>query len=220
MSTRRIPASSVTTDEEFEPIDPGELKRLADARTIGEPLTFGQPAIERRLHLDPDLRAHVDRLVDEAHAAGFAEGHAAGVDETNARLDRLAQAITLTITDVEERMEQARQSTAGGVVELATAIAEVVLGRTPHDDGAALLRRVEEAMDLLDERPLVLSVSPDDLAVAEQAAAAIDDLTVEADASLQPGEARLRGGWSHADLTRAAAWESIRRHLDDADQSD
>ena len=220
MSTRRIPASSVSTDEEFEPIDPGELKRLADARTIGEPLTFGQPAIERRLRLDPDLTAYVDRLVRESQEAGYAEGHAAGVAEANERLDRLAQAITLTIPDVEERMEQARQSTTGGVVELATAVAEVVLGRTPHDDGAAVLRRVEEAMDLLDERPLVLSVSPDDLDVAEQAADDLDDLSVEADASLQPGEARLRGGWSHADLTRAAAWESIQRHLDDIDQAD
>ena len=215
MSTRRIPGWSVTTDEEFVPVDPGELRRLDDARTIGEPVTFGQPAIERRLDLDPELRHHVDRMVAEAHAAGLAEGHAAGVAETVERLDRLSQAVTLTVTDVEERMEETRQTTVGGVIELATSIAEAVLGRTPHDDGAALLRRVEEALDLLDERPLTLSVSPIDLDVAEQAASSIEDLAVESDPGLQAGEARLRGGWSHADLTRAAAWDAVRRHLDD-----
>ncbi|MEO1062699.1 MAG: FliH/SctL family protein [Actinomycetota bacterium] len=220
MSTRRIPSWSVTTDEEFEPIDPGDLRRLADARTIGEPMTFGQPALERRLDLDPELRAYVTQRIAEAHAAGVAEGHMAGVIESTDRVDQLAQAVTLTITDVEERMEQARQATTGGIIDLSVSIAEVVLGRTPHDDGATMLRRAEEALDLLDERPLTLTVSPIDVELVEAAAAGLEDVVIATDASLQPGEAQLRGGWSHADLTRAAAWEAIRRHLDDTEASE
>jgi flagellar biosynthesis/type III secretory pathway protein FliH len=119
------------------------------------------------------------------------------------------------VTDVEERMEEARQATVGGLLDLSTAIAEAVIGRTPHDDGASLVRRVEEAMDLLDERPLTLAVSATDEEVVRRAAEGIDDLTVEVDPGLSPGEGRIRGGWSFADLTHAAAWEAIRRHLDD-----
>ncbi|MEM9609614.1 MAG: FliH/SctL family protein [Actinomycetota bacterium] len=219
MSTRRIPAASVDANDPTELVDDGRDRRLGNSTIAGEPVPFAHPPVERRLSSDPELRGLVDRLVAEAYDAGRADGLATGREEGASSIDRLAQAITLTVTDVEERMEEARQATVGGLLDLAIAIAEAVIGRTPHDDGAALVRRVEEAMDVLDERPLTLAVSASDEEAVRGAAEGIEDLAVEVDPSLSPGEGTLRGGWSFADLTHAAAWDAIRRHLDDAEDS-
>lgn len=218
MNARRIPAASVDVGDSPEGVDDGRDRLLGNSTLADEPVPFAHPPVEQRLLSDPELSALVDRLVSEAYNTGRTEGLTAGRQGCAADTDRLAQAITLTVTDVEERMEEARQATVGGLLDLAVAIAEAVIGRTPHDDGAALVRRVEEAMDLLDERPLTLSVSATDESSVRAAASGLDDLTVEVDRSLSPGEGRLRGGWSFADLTHAAAWEAIRRHLADSDQ--
>lgn len=213
MASRRIPAASVDAGHDDDLAHAGEARRLTTTVLGGSGLPVSHPPVAQRLASDSELARHVEQLVAEAFEAGRAEGRREGADEQAARLEHLAQAVTLTVTDVEERIEEARQAAVGGMLDLAVAIAEVVIGRTPHDDGAAVLRRVEEALEHLDERPLTLMVSPVDETAARTAADAIEDLAVEVDGSLAPGEARLRGGWSSADLTHGAAWEAVRRQL-------
>lgn len=200
----RIPSPAIAFDDTAEESIPDDLPAVRP---------FGQPSVDERLRLDPELHAHVDRIVAQARADGEREGREAGRAEAEQRIDSLSRSVALSVSEIEDRLEHTRQANIGGLIDLAKAIAKQVIGRTPHDAGAALLARLEEVADLLDERPLTIRVSPTDADVIRAAKKGHPDLAVDVDASLQPGEAVVTGGWSHADLTHAAAWEALERHL-------
>ncbi len=218
---RRIPSAAVsgsTGSGAPTPATRGPLIAAAaapppDGTTIG--VAVGQPPVQRRLDLDPELAAHVTKLVAQAHTAGHLAGRAEGERAAMERADQLARSVALAVGEIEHVLERDRQAATGGIVELAVAIAETVIGRTPHDGGAAVVARIADALDHLDERPLTVRVAEDDLSAVRAAAEGLDDVVVQADASLSPGEARVSGAWSHADLTRAAAWAAIQRMLDE-----
>ena len=129
----------------------------------------------------------------------------------------LGRAITLACAEMVESLDSARRANVGGMVELARCMAELVMGRTPHDGGAAVLNRLREALERLDERELTISVNPEDVAMVSQGLSTELGLTISGDPSLAPGEARIRGGWSHADLTHAAAWAAVQNAVDGLD---
>lgn len=194
------------------------MTRRITAAMLGEQArTIGQPPTERVLDLDPQLRAYLEAERQKAYASGYETGRSEGTAETLNRSDALARAITLACAETVEHLESARRANIGGMVDLARAMAEVVLGRTPHDGGAAVLARTREVLERLDERELAISVHPDDLQLVASGLSDHLGATVNPDPSLQPGEARVRGGWSHADLTRAAAWDAVQAAIDDVD---
>lgn len=178
----------------------------APARALGIPA----PALDAR------TRELLEAAAADAYERGVADGRAAGAASARAEAQRAAAAVVaaLEATAAEARALQA--AVADGDVRLASAIAEAVLGRTPHDGGAALLERVHEALSLLDDRPLVVRANPADVDLLADGLRAVGGLSVEPDAALAPGEARVVGQWGSAQLTRAAAWERLREVLDDA----
>ncbi len=188
--------------------------RLAAAVVGEEARTFGQPSVERTAELDPRVRQVIDAERRRAHDAGYAAGVAEATAHLDERIGTLARAVTLACGELLEQLDSTRQATVGGVVALAEDIARVVIGRTPHDGGAAALDRVEAALERIDDRPVRVLVHPDDHDLMATALAGRPELSVSDDPSLLPGEVRLRGGWSQADLTRAAAWEAVRTALE------
>jgi flagellar biosynthesis/type III secretory pathway protein FliH len=110
-------------------------------------------------------------------------------------------------------MAAARQDRAAEVIQVALSIAEQVLEREPHDGGMVLLERLREALERLDDAPLRVWVSPGDLDVVQAAVDTARGVTIEADEALQPGEARVRGPWSRAELGYGVAFDLIREAL-------
>lgn len=163
----------------------------------------GAPPEELRALLEAERREAFER----GRAAGLEEGRAAARAESADLLEGVRRALEEGLGVLHRwRVEE-----AGRVVDLALRIARHVLGREPVE-AAAVVERVRAALEAIDDAPLELSVHPDHV---ETLRAALDPnvAAVRGDASLSPGEARLRGPWSSVDLTFDAACEAVREAL-------
>jgi flagellar biosynthesis/type III secretory pathway protein FliH len=158
---------------------------------------------------EPALDPVVARMVEEAAAGGYRRGVEAGHAEAAAASARTTAAVRAEVDRVVAELRATQLRETGELTRLACAIAEAVLGREPHDGGMTLLARVRDALHDLDDSPLELACHPDDVGFLEGGLADVAGLTLRADPGLAPGEARVTGPWSQAELTRAAAWEAI-----------
>lgn len=162
---------------------------------------------------DPVVRDLVEQAAAEAHARGHAEGLREGRAATAEHTHQVAHAVSAAIEAAGRSVTADRDACAGEAVQLALTIAQAVLRREPHDGGAAVVDTVRGVLaQLVDPAPAVL-VHPDDHDLVVGALADLP-VTVQPDPSLQPGDARVRGGWAEVDLTRAAAWSAIMEALD------
>lgn len=190
---------------------------LADHGTpIGAPRSIGSSSPADLLDLDPALAAYVAELVETAARDGHRSGLELGRAEANARLGALEQAMTRTVDAVRTLTSGHRDEFTDDVVELAESIATVVIDRTPHDGGRQLLERLRAELDDHRDVPVEIAVHPDDLAIVA-AAVASDQVTVEMDPTLQPGDMVVSTEWSSVERTRTAAWELVRSAIS-ADQ--
>lgn len=165
---------------------------------------------------DPTLDTFTRQRVEEAAEAAYEQGRREGAADARAEAAAAAQRITAALAQARDsalaELAALRAEQAHAHVGLATAIAETVLGREPHDGGQALLARVRDALANLDDAPLTVRVHPDD--VAAVAGGVLDErVSVQADPSLAPGEGRISGSWAQADLTLQAAWRAVREVL-------
>lgn len=163
---------------------------------------------------DPVVRDLVERATADAYRRGHADGHREGMSAAADHADQLARSVSAALDAASQTVTVDRAACASEAVELALAIAETVLRREPHDGGAAVAATVRDVLaQLVDPAPTVL-VHADD---QDLVAAALADLpvVVQGDPSLQPGDARVRGGWADVDLSRTAAWSAVREALDD-----
>jgi len=163
--------------------------------------------------IDPVVRASVDEATAVAYERGFADGMNAGRREAYAEADELANVIRTASLDAAVRLAEARAARSFEVIELALTITEQILGREPHDGGLVLLDRLRSALENLDDEPLRIFCHPEDAPVIERGIVGARNVRVEPDDLLQPGEARVQGPWSQADLTFAGALEAIREVL-------
>lgn len=160
--------------------------------------------------IDPVVRAHVEQATADAYEIGFREGMAAGRREAYTQADAIAEVIRDAARDAAARLAEARAARGAEVVELALAIAEQVIGHEPHDGGLVLIDRLQAALESLDDEPLRIMVHPEDAAAVERGVAGARHVRVEHDATLAPGEARVEGPWSRAELTFAGAMDVVR----------
>lgn len=159
--------------------------------------------------LDPFTRAQAEAAASAAYERGLADGAAAAA----AAGERVAAAVAAAAERVVAELRAGRAAQAAADVDLAAALAEALLGREPDDGGKALLRRVREALAAVDDAPLRVWVHPsDEPFVAATVGGA--EVSVHADPGLAPGEARVSGPWAEVDLTRAAAWQTLRAVLE------
>lgn len=193
------------------------------SRLLSGPPVGGQP---RALRVpDPADDPFTQRRVDEASAAayerGLAEGRRQAVEQARAAAEegagRAVAAVRQAAAEVLAEMRALRADEAVADTELACRLAEVVLGREPHDGGKALLERCRSALAALDDAPLTVRVNQSDAAVLRDGLDADGQVEVVEDARLEPGEASVRGPWARADLTRDAAWRLVRDALEAGD---
>lgn len=171
---------------------------VAHPRRVEVPAPGALPA-ELAALLEAERRDAFER----GRAAGFEEGRTAAAEAATRLLAELR-------TGLEEGIETLRRwrvEEAGRVVDLALRIVRHVLGREPVE-ASTVLARVRQALEAIDDAPLELAVHPDH-APALREALDPTTVTVRGDASLAPGEARLRGPWSSADLTYDAACAAV-----------
>jgi flagellar biosynthesis/type III secretory pathway protein FliH len=155
---------------------------------------------------DPKLAA----LLHDAAAQGYERGRQAGFREgREAAASKVPGAIGAAFEDGLRALARWQQANASDVVDLALAIARRVLEREPSEEAGLLADRIRTALAALDDSPLVISVHPGDLEATAAAMAGSDGVSVSPDAGLRPGEARITGPWSHADLTREAALAAV-----------
>ena len=64
-------------------------------------------------------------------------------------------------------------------------------------------------LEALDDPQLVVAVNSRDLKLLVDRLAGRPGVSVIEDATLEPGEARLRGPWALSELTRDALWSSV-----------
>lgn len=173
-------------------------------------------SVPREQH-DPVVRDLLDRATAEAYERGLREGHergaAAGAARSIERLDELRGAIVAAVEGAARAVRASCDDTVEAAFELATAMAAGILDHEPHDGGTAVAARIRETLGLLEDPTPVVQVSVADRDLVTAALVDLRAVTVTVDPGLAPGEARIRGGWADADLTREAAFSSIRRAL-------
>lgn len=185
------------------------LRRLVLPTLEAQPQVLGAPDG----HLDEATQALLQEAAQEAYERGCRDGAAVATEA--------AQAATVHVTEILQRLDGELRRTAAQVdVALAGQIAAAVLDREPADDTAALLRKVEAALAALDDDPLTVHVNAGDVAPLAEALAAMGsahgaEIGVVADPSLAPGDARIAGRWSRADLTRRGAWDAVSTLLEE-----
>ena len=159
---------------------------------------------------DPELAA----LLHDATAQGYERGRLTGFREgRDAAASKVPAAIGAAFEDGVQALARWQQASASDVVDLALEIARRVLEREPSEEAGLLADRIRTALAALDDSPLVISVHPGDLEATAAAVAERDGVSVSPDAGLRPGEARITGPWSHADLTREAALAAVAEAL-------
>lgn len=189
-------------------------RRLAGAAVEGSARSLSIP--------DPALDAFTRQRVEAAEAVAYQEGlvdgrRAATQEAAAAASAASAQAAAAVSTAVDQavgELRALRDAEALADVTLARELAEIVLGREPHDDAQALLARCRVALGQLDDRPLELRCHPDDAATLRDGMVSADDLTVVDDPGLATGEATIAGRWACVELTRDAAWSLIAEAID------
>ena len=162
---------------------------------------------------DREREARHPAEVDAAYESGLAEGRRAAeadglaaMPKVGAALDRATAELALAITD----------RTAGDAETLlgyATEIARWILGRELQADPAAVIGRIQGALDGLNPNGrLVVRVAPATADIVRRWAEG-RDADVVADPALAPGEARIAAGDAAADLTWAQAFHRVREAL-------
>jgi flagellar assembly protein FliH len=164
--------------------------------------------------LDPATSVVLDEAVERARAEAFEEGRAAGRAENSADLGRAATAVTGAVDALRAELATTRTEATRASLELARRIAVAVVDGTPPPEATEVLARVRDAIALLDDAPMRVQLSPGD---ADRLEGARLDGGVEliADPTLRPGEARIAGPCSGADLTRSALLDAAIELLGD-----
>lgn len=171
---------------------------LHDHPTVERVHTLRGPAAV----LDPTtaqvLETAIAEATDHAYREGEAAGRAAAIDAADRAGAAVAGALDALHTEVRAQVGTATQINLAFAGEVAAAVLE----RTPPDEALAVLDRVHRAVEALDELPLRVRLHPDDHAIL--AGNTPDALELIADASVAPGDARVVGATSGAELTRQA----------------
>lgn len=159
------------------------------------------------------IDAYMSELLEQARAEGFEAGRREGFEAGRADMAGAAARVEAAVGGAVADLVGMRAAAVTEAIESGVAIAEFVLGRTPHDDGAALAARVSEVLRLLDDEELTVVIHPQDWDAVSSAVRLPNGVTMERDPSLRPGEARISGRWACAELTQEAALEVAREAL-------
>lgn len=165
------------------------------------------------------VEAEQAALREQARAEGFAEGHAAGSEETRQALRALAneQAQEATtkldglLRDMRQQLQAAQARMAETVLEMACELARQVVRQELSTDTHRLTPVVEEAVAALisDTLPVTVKVHPSDFERLEPGWTHAPDPKGPrflADSSITPGGCRVESAASVVDATLETRW--------------
>lgn len=181
-----------------------------------EPASTAEP---RLVAFGPDqgLPEAVQALVAAAAREAFDRGRREGIEAGTAGAARQAAALAGPVAEAIEggieHLRSLRDAEHAELLELAAAIARAVTGGELNAGGPQLLQDVAAALDALDDAPLVVVVHPRDLQLLVGGLTGRPGISVVEDATLEPGEALVRGPWAVAELTRDARWSAVAESL-------
>ncbi|HEX9317287.1 MAG TPA: FliH/SctL family protein [Actinomycetota bacterium] len=182
------------------------------SRVMREPAFGASPRLVA-FGAERGLPAAVQALVAAAAAEGHDRGRREGVEEGAAAAARQAAALAGPVAEAIdggiEQLRRLRVDERAELLELAAAIARAVTGGERSAGGNRLLADVAAALEALDDAQLVITVNSRDLKLLVDGLAGRPDVSVIEDATLEPGEARVRGPWAVAELTRDARWSAV-----------
>ncbi len=158
--------------------------------------------------LDEATRELLARAEADAYARGRADGAQDAADAARTAAAQAGAALDAALVATRQQVQETALARTQDVVDVGRRLAEVVLGHELQAGGAALVERVLAAVDVLDHGPFEVQVAPvdhDQLAGCRLPG----DTSLVADPTLQPGEARITGPWSQADLTLDAILDTL-----------
>ena len=159
--------------------------------------------------VDGEMADIVDQARRAGYEAGYRDGYGSGSADSTAAAARVAGALESSV----RAASQLRRETIVEALQAALAVAEHVVGSAAPTPPDALLERIEQAIETLDDEAITVSLSPRDWDHLASTVALPPNVSVDSDPTLSAGEARIRGTWSSIDLTRAAALDVVRRVL-------
>jgi flagellar biosynthesis/type III secretory pathway protein FliH len=162
-----------------------------------------------RRFVDAGTAELIESVRAEAFEAGRREGFAAGRSDMEGAVTRVDGALR----DAVRQLAELRASEVDQTIAVALEVAEFVVGKLPPDESGALASRIREATAKLDDEAIVVAVHPQDWDAVCELVVLPSGVTMQRDPSLRPGEARIRGRWATADLTREAALRVAREVL-------
>ena len=183
---------------------------------LPSPRLGGRRRLGGQRPLSPEVAAALERARQDGYEAGFADGRAAAISEAQQAARHAAAGIEQAADAAREEVARLAVRDADEIVGLALEIAEAVLYRTPHDDGAAIAQQIQEELERLDDDAVVVYVHDGDAALVRDVVTT-SGVQVHADPALKPGEAKITGRWAEADLTEAEAWRRVRQALGETD---
>ncbi|MEX1004700.1 MAG: hypothetical protein WD990_08310 [Acidimicrobiia bacterium] len=161
---------------------------------------------------DPEWEQRLAETDLQSYARGVEEGRRHAVDELTGQIDVVRMTVLAAVDQAASEVREQVRADTERIVSLALELAECVTGTVPITS-SALTDRIDAALDSLEGSDFVVEVHADDV---ELVTGTLDDLrcTVRSSAVLMPGEARIRGEWGSAELTRAVAWTVLREAFD------
>jgi flagellar biosynthesis/type III secretory pathway protein FliH len=185
------------------------LASVLRAPTLGasQVLRFSQT-----LPPDPEWEQRLAEADIQSYSRGVEEGRRQAVDELAGQLDSLRATVLDAVDRAAAEVRAQVQADTEQVVALALELAESVTGPVPVT-ATLLTERIHASLDTLEGAHFVVEVHAEDL---DFVTGALDDprCTVRSGSRLQPGEARVRSEWGHAELTRDVAWTVLREAFD------
>lgn len=201
------------------PVVPG-WEAVAVEPPAHEQITGGV-ATDRRTQVigDPSVTLpsleEVERGRQAAYDEGFVAGRASGFDDARHRGAELHAAFLAAVQQMSAELDQQRRAILTGIVDISVEVATAIMGRTPHDGGAALVDRIRSLCDASSQSVTTVYVATADEALVHSALEP-SPIRVEVAADLAPGEVRVGGDWSTATATVSTIAQVLRESIEAA----
>lgn len=203
MSNRVIPKEQLTAYQRWElgsfASEEGQPPGAADQAEVPP----GEDDQSIALPTAEELEAIHQQARDEGYQAGYAEGHGAGVEESQ-RLHHMLQSVTAELS-------QLQQSLAQAMLTLSVDLAAHIVRQTIRLHPDIVLNSVREALDTMGQstQPFRILLNPADAELVRKALA--EELphatyVILEDADIHSGGCRIESGQGDIDATIQTAW--------------
>lgn len=169
--------------------------------------------------VEPTRSARTEALIASERAAAYAEGVQAGLAEAaaaqRAQLEATVSDLRAVVEEQIVRLTVSRADHDRALLEEAAQIARYVVDLVDATAVDALVDRIRAALDELDDVDLVAHVAAAQVDAVSGALGGTGVRVVAAD-DVHPGDGRLIGRWSIADVGQQRRWDAVREALDHA----